>query len=280
MNEIIYNYDSLFESDVNNIVKRAKALIINSKNEIAICLSHDNYFFIGGHVDNDESDYECLKREIKEESGIDIDIKINQPIMSIIYYNKDYPTKGVNTKSIANYYLIEADFEVNQNSLNLTADEKHGNFQVKFIDKKQIIEVLTNSLETSTRPVVVKDTIKVLESYLNKNEIDMKLQNDPFESIKNGEKTIEMRLYDEKRKKIKIGDRIIFTNVATEEKIETIVIGLNMFSSFEELYKHFDKKEIGYKESEMANFTDMEKYYSKEEQAKYGVVGIRVKYKY
>ena len=36
----------------------------------------------------------------------------------------------------------------------------------------------------------------------------MKLQESPFERIKNGTKTVEFRLYDEKRSKIKIGDQI------------------------------------------------------------------------
>jgi ASC-1-like (ASCH) protein len=36
----------------------------------------------------------------------------------------------------------------------------------------------------------------------------MKLQNDPFTKIKNKTKTIEMRLNDEKRRKIKIHDLI------------------------------------------------------------------------
>lgn len=34
----------------------------------------------------------------------------------------------------------------------------------------------------------------------------MKLLKEPFDNIKNGTKTIEFRLYDEKRKQIKIGD--------------------------------------------------------------------------
>lgn len=43
-----------------------------------------------------------------------------------------------------------------------------------------------------------------------------------------------------------------------------------------ELYKHFNKVSMGYKKSELADPKDMEKYYSKEEQAKYGVVGIEI----
>ena len=36
----------------------------------------------------------------------------------------------------------------------------------------------------------------------------MKLNETPFEKMKSGTKTIEFRLYDEKRQKIKVGDQI------------------------------------------------------------------------
>lgn len=48
--------------------------------------------------------------------------------------------------------------------------------------------------------------------------INMKLNNDPFNRIKNGSKTIELRLNDEKRSKLKVNDFIEFTNVETNEK--------------------------------------------------------------
>lgn len=106
---------------------------------------------------------------------------------------------------------------------------------------------------------------------------EMKLNNSPFENIKNGTKTIELRLNDEKRQLLKIKDLIEFTNRETSEQLLVEVVNLYHYHSFEELYKHFDKITIGYKEDEEANPNDMEKYYSKEEQDKYGVLGIEIK---
>ena len=55
----------------------------------------------------------------------------------------------------------------------------------------------------------------------------MKLNESPFERIKNGTKTIEFRLYDEKRQKIKIGDKIEFSKVPDmQEKLVVDVIDL------------------------------------------------------
>lgn len=106
---------------------------------------------------------------------------------------------------------------------------------------------------------------------------EMKLQNDPFTKIKNGSKTIEMRLYDEKRRKLKTDDLIVFTNISTGEKIITKIINFYFYKSFDELYKNHDKVLIGYEENEEAKPSDMSIYYNDMDIKKYGVVGIEVK---
>ena len=106
----------------------------------------------------------------------------------------------------------------------------------------------------------------------------MKLQPQPFEMIKNGIKTIELRLYDEKRRKIKRGDTITFTNSLTQEIIDVNVLDLFVFDSFETLYKRLPLLECGYTQSNVktASPDDMNVYYPTEKQKEYGVVGIKI----
>ena len=106
---------------------------------------------------------------------------------------------------------------------------------------------------------------------------EMKLNNGPYTNIKNGTKTIELRLNDEKRQLLKIKDLIEFTNRETLEQMLVEIENLYHYPSFEELYKHFDKVAMGYKDNEIADPKDMEEYYSKDEQEKYGVLGIEIK---
>ena len=108
-------------------------------------------------------------------------------------------------------------------------------------------------------------------------EHQMKLKPSPFTLIKEGKKTIELRLYDEKRKLISIGDTITFTNTNdSNDRIKASVIDLYLFDSFEELYNTLPLNECGYTDVNNASYLDMEQYYSKEEQSKYGVVGIKI----
>ncbi|MCR5686238.1 MAG: ASCH domain-containing protein [Lachnospiraceae bacterium] len=107
----------------------------------------------------------------------------------------------------------------------------------------------------------------------------MRITSLPLKMIREGKKTIELRLYDEKRKAISIGDTISFCN--TEDKNDTLnvrVEDLHVFASFEELYQKLPLLECGYTEEDIDNASpdDMEEYYPKEKQARYGVVGIKV----
>ena len=108
---------------------------------------------------------------------------------------------------------------------------------------------------------------------------NMNLNDRPFEMIKNGEKTIELRLYDEKRRKINVGDTICFKS--GKEKITATVKALHIFRSFEELYAALPLDKCGYTADELATASpdDMLEYYTKEQIEKYGVVGIEIEVK-
>ena len=107
----------------------------------------------------------------------------------------------------------------------------------------------------------------------------MKLRHEPFYKIKNGLKTVELRLYDEKRQKISVSDEIIFTLDGGDETVRCRVLELYRFASFSELYSALPLADLGYTGDELvaASPRDMEQYYSSEDINAYGVIGIRIK---
>ena len=102
----------------------------------------------------------------------------------------------------------------------------------------------------------------------------MKLLEGPFNDIKDGIKPVEFRLYDEKRSKVKIGDKIEFSKLPDmEEKLLVDVIDLYKSDSFYDLFIS-----LGYTEEEAKDKSKrMREIYSKEEEEKYGVLGIKIK---
>ena len=108
----------------------------------------------------------------------------------------------------------------------------------------------------------------------------MSLFAEPFERIKSGRKTIEVRLYDKKRRKVAIGDTIIFERLPDRnESIAVGVVGLSRFNAFRNLFAAFDKSKFGHPE----NFTiedqvkGMREVYSEERERELGVLGIHIK---
>lgn len=109
-------------------------------------------------------------------------------------------------------------------------------------------------------------------------EYEMKLQPKYFDFILNGTKRIEIRLYDEKRQQIKLGDTIKFLKEpALNDSFKAKVVGLLRFNSFEDMFNDFDISILSDKsmtKDELIN--SLEQFYTKEKQQKHGVLGIRI----
>ena len=170
MKSIIYNEDNLRDSDINRISRRAKAIIKNSNNEILLACVNDNYHLPGGHLEREESFDECLVRELKEELGVDIPFEKRTPIITITYYNRDYPNPGTNSKTVAHYYEVNYDITPNTDNISLTEDEKKGHFRLEYVKETEILDFLNESLNKCTKRGVVKDTIEAIKEYLNNKE--------------------------------------------------------------------------------------------------------------
>lgn len=110
----------------------------------------------------------------------------------------------------------------------------------------------------------------------------MNLNPIPFSMIRSGNKTIELRLDDEKRNCIMIGDNIEFVNTQDTSILLVKVVGIYRYDSFEKLYETLPLLKCGYtsKDIHTAKVSDMDIYYSKEKQNQYGVVGIEIELAY
>lgn len=108
---------------------------------------------------------------------------------------------------------------------------------------------------------------------------NMKLKELPFEKIASGRKTVELRLYDEKRRMLNIGDKIIFTCIEDPDmKIAVVVKSLHRYATFEELFKEIPLEKCGndVKETPESAAADMKKYYTDEQVERYSVLGIGI----
>lgn len=103
----------------------------------------------------------------------------------------------------------------------------------------------------------------------------LKLAAEPFETIKSGRKTIESRLYDEKRQAIRIDDIVEFVN--RDDPARTLrakVTGLLRFATFADMFAANDPAKFG-GENGAWLLDQINEFYSLADQERFGVVGIQ-----
>lgn len=104
----------------------------------------------------------------------------------------------------------------------------------------------------------------------------MSLSSEPFEAIETKKKVIESRLYDDKRKKIEIGDEIHFSQSDGGEKLlKAKVIGLLRYDLFENMFSDIDPALFGGESSDFL-LNQIHSFYSEEQEKEHGVLGIRL----
>lgn len=100
----------------------------------------------------------------------------------------------------------------------------------------------------------------------------------PFNSIKSGKKSVEVRLYDDKRRKLKLGDTIKFTKLPNSNETITVeVTGLRKYPTFKKMYESVPAKDldaVGGSVDEMVDRTYQ--IYSPEREKEWGTVAISI----
>lgn len=147
MKTLIFNESNLQEKDIDEIVTRVKVFLVNNKNELNYAISNGGVQLPGGHVESGEDYIETVKREIKEEVGIELeDEEISQPFFEIKHFTKNYSNSNKNRISNVLYYLVRTDKEVNMENTTLTDNEKKNKFTMQKMDRNLFEDYLKNKI--------------------------------------------------------------------------------------------------------------------------------------
>jgi ASC-1-like (ASCH) protein len=104
---------------------------------------------------------------------------------------------------------------------------------------------------------------------------EMRLHAEPFAKMQSGTKTTELRINDDKRQLLHVGDIIVFTNRAnTHETLTTKVSYLKTYPTFRDLF--MSVKHLYPEWEEDAFVKSMYAYYSPEDELKYGALEIGI----
>ena len=166
MKTIIRNDYNLKEEDMTEVVKRVKLLIINSNNELLLGYSHNEYQLPGGHVEENEDLITTISRELKEETGIELDVTDIEPFACSLGYYKDWPEVGKNRKIEIYYYEIKTDEKPNLDNTSYTENEKSGNFELRYIPLNDVEnEFINNTNKYGDKHGIAKEMLELFKIY-------------------------------------------------------------------------------------------------------------------
>ncbi len=134
------------------------------------------------------------------------------------------------------------------------------------------------SLRSQHRREKAKLKKRLLKEADTSDAITMTIDSNFFDMIKYGGKKVEVRVNDEKRRLIKVGDVLYFNKrSARPDVLKVRVTSLTYKDSFLELYSCYNPAELGFKDVDLLGFlSSMANYYPPEREKTYGVVGIGV----
>lgn len=166
MKQLITNKYNLTDSDMTEVVKRVKVLLVNSKNDVLLGYSHNNYQFPGGHLEDNETLVQAVNREVLEETGIELKITNIEPFACAIGYYKDWPAEGKNRKIEIYYYEVKTDEKPNLENTEYTENEKDGNFELRYIPLSDVENVLrANAEEYGDKKGIAREMIDLFGVY-------------------------------------------------------------------------------------------------------------------
>lgn len=145
MKEITFNNNNLTDTEIDKVVKKVRAVIINDRiGKILIVNYAGLYMLPGGKIDNNETEMSALKREILEESGIEITELELEPYLVINSYDKNYHTREygtINRLTQTTFYVIHTDKEIDISKKKLTKSEIEKNHTITY-EYLEVIEYL------------------------------------------------------------------------------------------------------------------------------------------
>lgn len=106
----------------------------------------------------------------------------------------------------------------------------------------------------------------------------MRLAPEPFAKISSGQKTVEVRLYDDKRRELREGDIIRFCRVENDDEyVDARIIALHKFDSFSALFSSSLFPLTGFNGFTVSEATEyMYGFYMPENEKRCGVLGIEL----
>ena len=172
METIIINDSNLKDNEIQKTGNKVRAILLLD-NKILVSHYGGVILLPGGSIDKGETADIAIIRELKEETGIDYDLNSLKEILSLEYYQPNYPTRRdevINRLLRTKFYLGQykgIDFK----NINRTENEVKDSFQLDLIEFSEFESLINESSDNPRKKYFDRENqevIKVLKKIRNK----------------------------------------------------------------------------------------------------------------
>ena len=172
MKEIILNKARLKEDEITEVLEKSRIVLRNDDDEIVFTRFGRVYFLPGGKIEPGETPVDTIKREVMEETNINILLDDIEPFCVVKNYLRDYELKdgSIVNRLVTTYYFTGFTSDDNIEYFHNTKVEREDNLRGFFIDLEEGIELIGDYNKEDPRATYLAlETMKVLEEYKNIN---------------------------------------------------------------------------------------------------------------
>ena len=165
MKRVLINDYFLNESDLDYEVIRVKALVINNKGEVLLAHNNNTYQFLGGHREQNEALEDTLIREIKEETGMNVNLE-NGPFMQITTFDNNYFGTSKKVCNKIYYFVVYCDDKPNFEETNYDELERQSEFYLVYVKINELEKFLEDAVsDKEIDQGIAREMLLVVKEY-------------------------------------------------------------------------------------------------------------------
>ena len=179
MKQIDYNETKLTDTEIDKVVRKVRAIVINNKTKQMLLVHYAGLYMLpGGLIDNGEFEVEALRRELLEEAGIEIEAQQAVPYLLINSYDRNYfdrKSGNINRLTQTTFFVVSTEQDIDETKKKLTESEKEKNHTIKYMNlsvARYLIE--TNSTDNPKKKHFDREILTALSEYAQMKERDKK----------------------------------------------------------------------------------------------------------